>query len=95
MARTSKTKKVAAKAKVEEAPMGVNELVVEVGNSVENPEEVSKAEDQLPPYVELAMKSHPELESLYVNEKGFVFVNGTGAKMRGNAKLYSNKYYKK
>lgn len=50
---------------------------------------------QIPEFVEDAMKRNPDMELLYVNEKGFVFVAGTSKSMRGNAKLYRNKFYKK
>lgn len=103
---TAKVKKEEAP-KVLEVPQTVEAPKVEEPKKAEQvkkqepiaskPKVVVQAKKQapLPPHVEQAMKSYPNLEWLYVNDKGFVFVKGTSANMRGNAKLYRNKYYKK
>lgn len=73
-----------------------------------NPEEETKEETKaeeteketseagaLDDVVDKALKLHPQYEKLYVNSKGFIFTEGTSKSMRGNAKLYENKYFKK
>ena len=45
--------------------------------------------------VDKVLSLYPQYESLYVDSNGFVFTEGTSKAMRGNAKLYKNKYFKK
>ena len=59
----------------------------------ENPEE--EATDEVDEVVDKVLRLYPQYESLYVDSKGFVFTEGTSKAMRGNAKLYKNKYFKK
>lgn len=58
---------------------------------VEKKEEVSEKDGA----VDKILQLYPQYESLYVDSKGFVFTEGTSKAMRGNAKLYKNKYFKK
>lgn len=58
----------------------------------ENPEETANEVDEI---VDKILSLYPQYESLYVDSNGFVFTEGTSKAMRGNAKLYKNKYFKK
>lgn len=53
--------------------------------------ELSEADEM----VDKILQLNPQYEQLYINSKGFVFTEGTSKAMRGNAKLYKNKYFKK
>ena len=58
----------------------------------ENPDETANEVDEI---VDKVLRLYPQYESLYINSNGFVFTEGTSKAMRGNAKLYKNKYFKK
>ena len=58
----------------------------------ENPEVDTNKVDEI---VDKVLSLYPQYESLYVDSNGFVFTEGTSKAMRGNAKLYKNKYFKK
>ena len=60
--------------------------------SKENPDETANEVDEI---VDKILSLYPQYESLYVDSNGFVFTEGTSKAMRGNAKLYKNKYFKK
>lgn len=72
-----------------ESPVVVQEKIPE--------DNVKKApkEDDVPQHICDIMKLYPHMESLYIGKGGFVYVEGTPKAMRGDAKLYKNKYFKK
>lgn len=75
--------------KVEVAPVEV----AEAKRPVE--EEQKEKEEDVSPVVDKCMQLYKELPEMYISESGFVYVTGTPSAMRGNAKLYKNKYYNK
>lgn len=91
------TKNKVAKPPIEKPKADVNavEKVTEkkmaapsVKQTVEKPVRVS-------PVIDKCLKLYSNIPELYVSEDGFVYVKGTPTSMRGKAKLYKNKYYKK
>lgn len=75
--------------KVEVAPVEV----AEAKRPVE--EEQKEKEEDVSPVVDKCMRLYKNLPEMYISESGFVYVTGTPSAMRGNAKLYKNKYYNK
>jgi hypothetical protein len=47
-----------------------------------------------PPFVEVILKSFPDYDSLYIDSHGGCYTKNTAPKIRGNAVLYKNPYYK-
>ena len=59
----------------------------------EAPKTETKKTDEIPSYVESAMKIYSFMEELIVNSKGFVFTPGTPQSMHNDGILYKNKYF--
>ncbi len=54
----------------------------------------TKADEEADKRADAILKRHEAYAKLYIDSKGGVFTETTPAHIRGNAKLYVNKYYK-
>lgn len=90
------TKKAKSEEKVEDVIIEnvVETPVTDIKPEAEKAKSEEKEDDKLPENVKKLMMAHSEMKELYVSDRGFMFVEGTPAKVRGNAKLYKNIFYK-
>lgn len=96
MKKTTRTKEAKSQVvKPEEmvAAKEENQQVVKPAKTVKTVSPVKTV--RVSPMIHKCMRLYSNLPELYISDEGFVYVKGTPAKMRGNAKLYKNIYYKK
>ena len=109
MARNKKEEKELEKKEAEKAPEA-KEPELQAGGNEEAGEEPEKKEAEKAPEAKAAKKAavvseenehadallklYPQYAELYIDGKGGVFAPSTPAHIRGNARLYKNKYHK-
>lgn len=95
MKKASKKADTQAKA-VEEPKAEVKAAeIVKPAEAKAEKEPKAAGQQEVSPTVDKCMRLYAYLPELYISEDGFVWVKNTPKAMVGNAKLYTNKYYKK
>lgn len=99
MASKKKEEKELEKKEAEKAPESLAPDTQADGKEAENaPEEKAvkktKKEVEEDAHADALLKLYPQYAELYIDSKGGVFTPATPAHIRGNARLYKNKYHK-
>ncbi len=87
MARNKKEEKEMEKKEAEKAPEA------QAPEPKADGKKETKKEAEENAHADAILKLYPQYAELYIDGKGGVFAPGTPAHIRGNARLYKNKYH--
>lgn len=93
MGKPSKKAEANAPEEILDAPIA--ETTKEEAVEAEDVVAEKSPKEEIPSYVEEAMKSYPQYEKVWITPKGFVHPESSPKYLTDGAKLYTNKYYNK